>query len=110
MGVRYYATAICDPPAAGDSPGASAAGAASAKASGRRDKDRERRAVRRALVTGRGGQGIASDSRRVTDGAPFRAGHIPGKPPLPFIASIWRIIFFMPEPPPFIIFIICCIC
>ena len=36
------------------------------------------------------------------------AAHIPGKPPLPFIASIWRIIFF--APPPLNIFIICCIC
>ena len=37
--------------------------------------------------------------------------HIPGKPPpLPrrCISSIWRIIFF--DPPPFIIFIIFCIC
>jgi hypothetical protein len=36
------------------------------------------------------------------------ANHIPGKPPLPFIASIWRMSFF--PPPPFIIFIIFCIC
>ena len=34
--------------------------------------------------------------------------HIPENPPLPFIASIWRIIFF--APPPFIILIIFCIC
>ena len=34
--------------------------------------------------------------------------YIPGKPPRPFMASIWRIIFF--APPPFIIFIIFCIC
>lgn len=34
--------------------------------------------------------------------------YIPGNPPLPLMASSWRIIFF--EPPPFIIFIIFCIC
>jgi hypothetical protein len=33
--------------------------------------------------------------------------HIPGNPPLPFMASSWRIIFF--QPPPFIILIIFCI-
>jgi hypothetical protein len=32
--------------------------------------------------------------------------YIPGNPPLPFMASIWRIIFFIP--PPFIIRIIFC--
>jgi len=38
------------------------------------------------------------------------ATHIPGNPPLPrlCISSIWRIIFF--DPPPFISFIIFCIC
>ena len=35
-------------------------------------------------------------------------GYMPGKPPLPRMASNWRIIFL--PPPPFIIFIICCIC
>jgi len=34
--------------------------------------------------------------------------HIPGKPPFPFIASIWRIIFFWF--PPFIIRMTFCIC
>src|SRR5438874_1712039 len=33
--------------------------------------------------------------------------YIPGNPPLSFIISIWRMNFF--APPPFIIFIICCI-
>ena len=42
-----------------------------------------------------------------TFSARLRANHIPGNPPLPFIASIWRIIFF--PPPPRIIFIIFCI-
>jgi hypothetical protein len=43
-----------------------------------------------------------------TEAARYLGDHIPGKPPRPFMASIWRIIFF--APPPFIIFIIFCIC
>ena len=34
--------------------------------------------------------------------------YMPGKPPLAFMACIWRMAFFMP--PPLNIFIICCIC
>ncbi len=48
-------------------------------------------------------------ARRWESSVRWSAGpYIPGKPPLPRMASIWRIIFF--APPPFIIFIICCIC
>jgi hypothetical protein len=36
-------------------------------------------------------------------GAAPQLTHIPGKPPLPFMASSWRIIFF--DPPPFIVLI-----
>lgn len=39
---------------------------------------------------------------------PCASPHMPGNPPFPFIASNLRIIFF--PPPPFIIFIIFCIC
>ncbi len=51
-------------------------------------------------VRGRGGED-EGDGRRT-------GAYMPGKPPRPRIASIWRIIFF--PPPPLNIFIIFCIC